>query len=106
MTPSRDPAFVTDLWLGRNQAFRAVFTKNMNNTRAVLIVAGAILLGGCSTAHHATKWEYKRMAGIPGVSERTINQMAEQGWTVAGFSEYAAPDGTIRAAYLLKRPKQ
>jgi hypothetical protein len=78
----------------------------MRHTIAVLIAAGAILLGGCSTAHHATQWEYKRMPGVPGVSDSTINQMAEQGWMVAGFSEYAAPDGTVRAAYLLKRPRQ
>ncbi len=78
----------------------------MKNIIAVLTAAGGILLGGCCTAHQPTKWEYKRMSGVPGASDSTINQMAEQGWRVAGFSEYAAPDGTVRAAYLLMRPKQ
>ncbi len=78
----------------------------MKNIIAVLIAACAILLGGCCTAHQRAKWEYKRMPGIPGGSDSTINQMAEEGWQVAGFNEYAAPDGTVRAAYLLKRPKR
>ncbi len=78
----------------------------MKNLIAVLIAAGAIILGGCCTAHQTTKWEYKRLAGVPGTSDNTINQMAEQGWQVVGFSEYGAPDGTIRGGYLLKRPKQ
>lgn len=75
----------------------------IKNFTAVFITASGLLLAGCSAAHHATKWEYKTMSNV---SDRAINEMVEQGWSVAGFSEYATDGSTIRTSYLLKRPKQ
>jgi hypothetical protein len=62
----------------------------------ILIAAGALLLAGCCTAHHVTKWEY-RMGG----SLAEVNQLADQGWTVVNF---AIPNGG-QYQYLLKRAK-
>ena len=88
----------------RFQSTRIVLKRHiMNKTIAILIAASAMLLTGCSTTHHGTNWEYKSMSGA---SDSALNQMVEQGWSVAGFSEYASPSATIRRSYLLKRPKQ
>ena len=74
----------------------------MKTKIGLVLAASTLLLAGCSTTHHATKWEYRN---ISGVTTDKINQMADEGWSVAGFSEYEA-GGTIHTSYLLKRPKQ
>lgn len=84
--------------LDRNHANNSVFTRNH---LGLVIVAAALLQAGCSTSTHATKWEYREVSGV---TTDKINQMADEGWTVAGFSQYDA-SGTIRTSYLLKRPK-
>ena len=57
----------------------------------------ALLLGGCCTGHHVTKWEY-RMA----TSLKEVNELADQGWIVVNFS---MPGQGGPNKYLLKRPK-
>jgi hypothetical protein len=75
----------------------------MKKCIALLYTISALLFVGCSAATHTSKWEYKTLSGV---SINHVNEMAEQGWSVAGFSEYAASSGVIRTSYLLKRPKQ
>jgi hypothetical protein len=70
---------------------------------ALLYTISALLFVGCSAATHTSKWEYRTLSGV---TDDTVNQMAEQGWSVVGFSEYSPFDGTTRTSYLLKRPKQ
>ena len=62
----------------------------------LLVAACGLLLAGCSTAHHATKWEYRQAGSLA-----EVNQLAEQGWTVVNF---AIPQGGPYQ-YLLRRPK-
>ena len=61
-----------------------------------LFAAGMLLLAGCSTVHHATKWEYREVMSIT-----EVNQLADQGWSVVNFTS-ASPGPT---QYLLKRAK-
>jgi len=66
-----------------------------------LLGAAIIMTVGAATSERTTAWEYKRM---PGVAEGTLNQMAEQGWTVVGYAEYSVAN-EARTSYLLKRAK-
>jgi hypothetical protein len=68
----------------------------MNKSLQVLIVACGLLLAGCCTAHHATRWEYRMTSNLA-----EVNQLADQGWTVVNF---AMPESG-RYQYLLKRAK-
>jgi len=72
----------------------------MKNFIVLILTVSTVLLAGCCTAHHTTKWEYQTLTGV-GISK--INQMADEGWSVAGFSQYES-GGTIITSYLLKRP--
>jgi hypothetical protein len=65
-------------------------------------LGGAVIMTiGASSAERATAWEYKHTARA---SEAEINQMAEQGWTVVGFSVCSTPS-EVSTHYLLKRAK-
>jgi hypothetical protein len=64
-------------------------------SRAPRIAACGLLLAGCSTPHHASKWEYRHAQTLA-----EVNQLAEQGWTVVTF---AMPESGPWQ-YLLKRP--
>ena len=60
------------------------------------MTACGLLLAGCCTTHHATKWEYRISSTLT-----EVNQLADQGWTVVNF---AVPNGGPYQ-YLLKRAK-
>ncbi|HVV73423.1 MAG TPA: hypothetical protein VHI52_18265 [Verrucomicrobiae bacterium] len=56
-----------------------------------------LMLAGCCTTQHVTKWEY-RMAST--LSE--VNQLADQGWIMVNF---VVPAQGGPNEYLLKRAK-
>ena len=62
----------------------------------LLIVATSLLVAGCGTTDHATKWEYRTTNNLA-----EVNKSADQGWTVVNF---AIPGGGPYE-YLLKRAK-
>jgi hypothetical protein len=65
----------------------------------ILLFTGcALALTGCSTSHHAAKWEYKTVIvqgkdtvpldaskGTWTSDDKVINDMAKEGWTVTGY---------------------
>jgi hypothetical protein len=61
-----------------------------------LIALCGLLLAGCQTAHHVTKWEYRQATSL-----KEVNELADQGWTVVNF---AIPGQGGPNEYLLKRP--
>lgn len=74
----------------------------MKTNIGLVVVASALLLTGCSTTSHTTKWEYRQVSDV---GTDYINQMADEGWIVAGFG-YASDGGSRSTSYLLKRPKK
>jgi hypothetical protein len=74
----------------------------MKKLIALTFAASTLFLAGCCTAHHTTKWEYQTISGV-GIDK--INQLANDGWIVVGFSQPQG-GGSIVTGYLLKRPKQ
>ena len=73
----------------------------MKKSIALIIAASTLFLAGCCTAHHATTWEYQTVIDIG-----QVNELANQGWTLAGFSSRG--NGSMRAelVYVMKHPKQ
>ena len=67
-----------------------------------LLAASTFFLAGCCTTHSATKWEYQQ---VKGVTIDKVDLLADEGWTVVGFSQYE-DGGIVKSSYLLKRPKQ
>ena len=74
----------------------------MKKYLALAFASGALLLAGCSTTSHLTKWEYKQLHSSP-VTDETLNKLGDEGWSVVGYS--SAP-GAGSGFYILKRPKQ
>ena len=73
----------------------------MKKSTALIFAASTLLLAGCCTTHHVTKWEYKQlMMGM--VTDETLNQLGDQGWSVVGYGSPSAGNGF----YIMKRPKQ
>jgi protein involved in sex pheromone biosynthesis len=74
----------------------------MKKSIALLIAASTLFLAGCCTAHHATTWEYRTVND----DITQVNELANQGWTLAGFSSRTT--GAMRAelVYVMKHPKQ
>ena len=72
----------------------------MKQSVALLSVACAVLLGGCCTAPHVTKWEYKQVSTQ--ITDESLNKLADEGWSVVcvGTSSNGAH------FYILKRPKR
>lgn len=62
-----------------------------------ILSACGLLLAGCCTTHHVTKWEYSMVKSLV-----EVNQLADQGWTVVSF---AMPGQGGPNEYLLKRAK-
>ena len=79
----------------------------MKKVIALTFAASALLLAGCCTAHHITKWEYRKAYGID-----QVNKLAGDGWIVTGFSAYPSGDSSSASGqshaevYLLKRPQR
>jgi hypothetical protein len=71
----------------------------MKNSIMALIAASGLLLTGCCTAHHPSKWEYKT---VRSTSDEVLNTPVTEGWSVVGFS--ASDSGN--KWFLLRRPKQ
>ena len=69
----------------------------MKKALLMLMAAGGLMFAGCSTARHATRWEYRHATNLA-----EVNRLAEEGWTVVSF---AMPDSGAWQ-YLLKRAKQ
>ncbi len=67
----------------------------MKNTIALMFAASTLLLTGCCTTNHATKWQYKT---VESTSTEILNTPLSEGWIVVGFT--ALPDGN--KVYLLK----
>lgn len=76
---------------------RWCYTHIMKKSLLLLIAVCGPLLAGCSTAHHATRWEYRQTNSLT-----EVNQLAGEGWTVVNF---AIPGGGPYE-YLLKRAKR
>ena len=70
----------------------------MKNSIALIFAAGTLLLAGCCTTDHATKWQYKT---VQSTSIEVLNTPLSEGWIVVGFT--ALPDGT--KVYLLRHKK-
>jgi hypothetical protein len=68
----------------------------MKNIIALISAASVLLLAGCCTTDHATKWHYKT---VESTSIEVLNTPLSEGWIVDGFT--ALPDGN--KVYLLKR---
>ena len=64
--------------------------------KSLPVIVSAFVLAGCCTSHPVTRLEYREEKNI-----NTVNQLAEQGWTVVNFS--ITPDFT--KYYLLQRAK-
>ena len=64
------------------------------------VLAAGLVLAGCRTPPASVHWEYRVARSLA-----EVNELAGQGWTVVGFSEYAANSSTIYTSYLLKRSK-
>ena len=64
--------------------------------KSLLVIVSAFVLAGCCTSHPVTRLEYREELNI-----NTVNQLAEQGWTVVNFS--IMQDGP--RVYLLQRAK-
>lgn len=77
-----------------------LFMNNVNKCVAVVAICGLTL--GCNTTLPDNRWEYKTVSGI---SDDSLNHLLEDGWSVAGFSQYEGGAG-IRNGYLLKRPQK
>jgi hypothetical protein len=73
----------------------------MRKSIPLLIAASTLFLAGCCTAHHAIIWEYRTVPDIG-----NVNELANQGWTLAGFTSQV--NGSMRAelVYVMKHPKQ
>ena len=61
------------------------------------LAACGLLLVGCCTTRHVTKWEYHMASSLV-----EVNQLADQGWIVVNF---AMPSQGGPYQYLLKRVK-
>jgi len=75
----------------------------MKKSIALIITASSLILAGCCTTPHQTKWEYKEVEFPSGTaSEDQLNQLGDQGWSVvaATVSTRGIP------LFLLKREKQ
>jgi hypothetical protein len=61
------------------------------------------LTSGCTPPHGqaATQWEFQVATNMT-----EANQMAEKGWSLSGFTQYADATGQPRTDYMMKRPKR
>ena len=79
----------------------------MKKTVALILTASTLFLAGCCTTHQATVWEYKTVG-----SDRDVNQLASQGWTLAyviplaGFARDTLNFERSDLRYVMKHPKQ
>ncbi len=71
----------------------------MKKYTAVLVAVSMLLVAGCCTTHHATKWEYKTASTID-----EVNRSSGEGWVVVGFSAYTDAGNHDYQKFLLKRP--
>ena len=65
---------------------------------SIIFVASTVVLAGCSTTQHASKWEYQTVSST---SDEVLNTPVAQGWRPVGIS--VTPDGN--KWFLLKREK-
>jgi hypothetical protein len=71
----------------------------MKKTIALIFAASVLILAGCCTTHHATKWEYQQVWDF-----KTVQKLSAEGWTLDGFHSFDPGDtGTY---YILKRRAQ
>jgi hypothetical protein len=73
----------------------------MKTSIALMFAASTLLLAGCCTTHHVTKWEYMQIPTSTQKSDEYLNQLGAEGWSVVAFGK--SGDGSL---YILKRPKQ
>jgi PBP1b-binding outer membrane lipoprotein LpoB len=66
---------------------------------ALILAASTLLLAGCCTTEHATKWQYKTVG--PSTSDEILNTPVAEGWSVVSFS--VTPSGD---KYFLLKHKQ
>lgn len=73
----------------------------MKKTFALIFAVSTLLVAGCCTTSHNTKWEYKTVNTVA-----DVNKLADEGWLVAGFSGYVDTGNFDMTKFLLKRKKQ
>jgi hypothetical protein len=76
---------------------------------AAAAVAATILTGCCQTRRAVASWEYKVVSrdAYAEATEKHLNELAGQGWTVVSVSTTSRGEHTIPSAMIvLKRPKQ
>ena len=73
----------------------------MKTSIALLCAVSTLLVAGCCTTSHHTKWEYKTVNTVA-----DVNKLADEGWLVAGFSGYVDTSNSDMTKFLLKRKKQ
>jgi hypothetical protein len=74
----------------------------MKKILLMMFASSGLFLAGCSTPSHATKWEYKQVS--PRVTDGTLNQLAEEGWSVVCVGNTGTETGN-GVLYILRRPK-
>jgi hypothetical protein len=76
----------------------------------VLSLLTATLVAGCccpkSTA--TQQWEYKLVDSMPygSFTQKRLDEIAKEGWEIAGFSNTVDTNGGHYSEILLKRPKR
>ena len=73
------------------------------------ILAAAFVTGCCSPKSAAVRqWEYKLVDSAPfgSFSQQKLDEIAKQGWEIAGFSNTVDAGGGHYSEILLKRPKK
>jgi len=76
---------------------------------AAAAVAATVLTGCCTTRHDVASWEYKVVSrdAYAEATEKHLNELADQGWTVVSVSTSFRGENTVPAALIvLKRPRQ
>jgi len=65
--------------------------------------AAIVACVGATVTTDPPVWEYRTMSHT---TDSAINGMAQQGWSVVGFTEYRGDAGSSINSYLLRRQKQ
>jgi hypothetical protein len=66
---------------------------------ALGLVASTLMLAGCCTTHHVSKWEYQKVWDF-----KTVQTLSAEGWTLDGFHSFDPGDnGTY---YIMQRRVQ
>ena len=67
------------------------------------VIACSTLLLGCSTLRHEARWEYKTVRVSVSERDAKLNEMAADGWSVAGFSQNEG--GSNMSTFVMKKRK-